>query len=772
MRWFPRSRALQVVTLGAVIAVIAGAVVALAPGLLRGPEVATGDLPSGYDIGPLAVEGAPADLDATGMARVAGRVAEDAETVVLSANGESVDAVIDDSVDPPVWNALVVPPEGEQLTLTITATNGYGRSTTTTEAISADYPKMTTDVIVHPNTLVLSADGPTLDAFDPSTGQAVVSGVSKGEVRPQSVLVAGITGEVAPYGVLRRVTSVAWDGDTATVQTVQASLDNALLQADITDPPEVIGGRRSKSGPDKPQSDFREAVAQGIDDPGDLPDEGAPDVLIDAINGDEMFSDGGATVEFGLLASVGVGIDIKLDFEFRGIFAPPVALERFATGIELEGGVAARLKTDSAIVDPAVVAPSNAQALDPVSFSEKGSAKKNSFKKSGDLFSHTFPTWQFMAGPVPVVIVPKMVVTGEVSGKVTPEATAAFAAVFGLDAGITVRGDDEPKVYAEPHGEAGSKISLALSGQASLKLDVTVKALAYDALGPTFTLGAGIDGTLTLVAIKEDHADWGPGIEASIDVPVHVSVGVEGKIPMVDVGVEYSTDLYSDSIAQKDFEWYPFRVDPAPAAPPPPSADPNAPLAELAYGDRAAAYKLIKTFATPGECLSYDVFGFDNASSGIDVSETYGSECGGDPSATFYRVRNGAVSSSEQTCFDCFDAFDPGPYNELLAAYSNRSPVSWTVYPLVPEDRFDVSGYLDSLQLEFPGANATAVGNDIGADTLVFEVYSGADVIGLATFFYSTSDSGYRAVAFDPIPGACAAVSQWTAGWDASSIGC
>lgn len=574
MRWFPESLGLRIAAVVATVAIIAAAAAAGGAQLLRGPAVGVGDVPARYELGPLATESSPVELAEAGMARLAGTVAADAEVVVVSASGESVRAIIDRSVDPPVWNALIVPPEGATVEVAITATSSFGRSTTITQAVSAIYPGPE-ETVLHPNLVVLNGDGPALVRFDQPTGEVEVSGAARGEIREQSIVASGIVEGVAEYGLLRRVSSVRWDGSRATLTTAEASLDDAVLQGDVTDPPQVIVGGRGK-GSERPSTDFDVFFAPGISDgPIDLAADGALGELIESIDGTQSIPAGDATIDVGVAAELGIGLDLDLDFTFRGIFAPPVKVAHFSAGIDLDAGIGVRLRTDAAEPEAVDAAPPVAGVSEQDAFAAKGLADTRAFKKKKDLFERNFPTWQFMVGVLPVVIVPQVMLTAIVEGEITPDATVGVAGTVGLSTGIIIEDEGDPRVYAEPRSDAATSVSLALSAESTAQIELVVSALAYDSFGPTFTAGVALESSLSLVALKDGSPEWGPGVEGGLEMPLTAKVGVRGQVPVVDVGWSFDKELYDKSLIEVPFEWYPFKPSEAPPARPAPPPVPT-----------------------------------------------------------------------------------------------------------------------------------------------------------------------------------------------------
>jgi hypothetical protein len=129
------------------------------------------------------------------------------------------------------------------------------------------------------------------------------------------------------------------------------------------------------------------------------------------------------------------------------------------------------------------------------------------------------PPLRFMAGAVPVVVVPRITVYLSAEARATLPATARIHGAVSATAGLRYDGRAHPVGRFSQHLSADSP---AVKAKASLGARITpsVKLLLYGAAGPRFDFGTGLE------------FDAGP--PRALSVPVDLSAGL--RLPGLDVG--------------------------------------------------------------------------------------------------------------------------------------------------------------------------------------------------------------------------------------------
>lgn len=528
----PRRRVTRRILVVAIVVALVATATAwlLPPG--EPPQLRLGEVPEGYQMDDLAQPGEQVQLGARGPARIGGTVQGlDVELVdvVVRGGGEEVHATIDRTVSPPVWWVLAAPPEGGEATFSITAVGADGSTSEQTMTLDFVLPDED-DVVISPDVVVLGEEGaPDLVSWSSGDGSAELRGAEPGQVRQNTILVSGVAPGVAEAGLMRRVVGLSGDAELLQVRTEAVSLDEAILQARLVEPP--TGGRgRSMAARTFASPDFDLGFGVGIPE-GVAADDALDQLgrcstcLVDkpvTVKRATSESDGSgrtlsSTVELGVSASAGIGMDVDIRWEwdwfksgFRG---------HFAVGLTLDGAIASRITMGTPLargeVDPTV-------ALD-----DAKAARLLKFKGEKQVFSRAFTPVTVPVMGVPVVLVPEVRVTADWTGEMTANTAVGAAGNFTLRTGFEW---DEGRMdlTGEGEGDGDLRYDLRLVGKAAVTMKVAASVQAYDSFGPQIStsLAGRVSASLS--------GGSGPAaIDARFDVPVTVKAGVLGEVPIV-----------------------------------------------------------------------------------------------------------------------------------------------------------------------------------------------------------------------------------------------
>jgi hypothetical protein len=383
---------------------------------------------------------------------------------------------------------------GTAYTFGVRARNAKGRGTAATTAPTRP------DVTVLAGTVVLSKDSlaaltEVSDAVKLSftDAPAQVTGLT-----PGNVLVADVS-EKTPLGLLRKVVTVTTEGTTTTVVTAEASLDEALSNGAVAVDADLGANDIEQFAPARKgvRLDAQKGLAQ-LDQPSmtisldiDLVDEGSRKVTL---SGSQKIT-----------PSVSFDASVRCCTHTESHFTASVAVER-----KLEA---------------------------------KAELSKE-IKRSIPLGRIDFTPIRFTVGVVPVVIVPRMELTLETSGKISAgivtsvsETTTSGVDLSTRDSRVTAReintrstAYQQPTVFAAAEFTAGPRIrlSLMLYGVVGPYVQLTVKVIdlkadtsadSFVTLKLTGSIGAGFQ--LSLLGKK--IADWTREPLVSFEIPLYQS---------------------------------------------------------------------------------------------------------------------------------------------------------------------------------------------------------------------------------------------------------
>jgi hypothetical protein len=333
---------------------------------------------------------------------------------------------------------------------------------------------VTTNVLTHTTTQYLSSISGDGAVFTFTQSTSALNAVAPGEV-----IVGDVTAN-APYGFLRKVTSISPVGGQVVVATTQATLEDAIQMgsvhiSQVLTPDQIQRGMQAKGVTlvEAPESlgEFFFTLEDVVlyDDDGNL-----------STTNDQIRADGSIQLE--------PGFDFNLVVEYR-------ELKELAFTTSAQETAEIKLKAEVELA---------------------------SIKKEKEIGRYTFSPVTVMVGPMPVVIVPVLTVNVGVDGSVHVGVTAGVEQRATLLAGLRYAGGVWQPVsdfsnqftWNPPTLSAG----LDLKGYAGVRLSL----LLYGVVGPY----ADINAFLKLEANIADNPWW--TLSGGLEVPAGVKVEVLG----------------------------------------------------------------------------------------------------------------------------------------------------------------------------------------------------------------------------------------------------
>lgn len=542
---------------------VAAGVTPLVIGVVDGPPaLETGSVPEGYDLDVVG-EGDSVDLATVGMARLGGTVDSDVARVQVELSGQSADALIDRSVDPAVWWLNTSAPATGTYEFDITAVGTNGRLSN--DSIEVDFVFPTPDdVVISQESLVLGAkDAPKLKAYDEATGEVMLSGVKRGQVR-EGVILASEGVEAAPQGLLRMVQTTGSAGGDVTVTTSQARIDEAIFQAKLPVEPQVGGNSFPRAESWKKSFDIELGLKGGTKP------EGGVKALRDAVTAQEKAkkakkrqkSTPPAKVDLGkgyflrVGATAGASAELKMELVYTKVLIKriPTRLKYLEVTADLHGTLAAELGSEA----PTNMVPPNVATLGDLL---KGKAKE--VKKEKEIFSYDTPSVKFLVGGVfPVMVNGSLEIKAFANAKLAPKSVLAAATGFTLGGTAHLTPSSSSM---KPINEADFKPEYALgiagSADAGVKFESGVEL--YGTLGAMIVTSAKVDGSFSGTVI-DSADDRGPGIDAS--VALKLGVAAQAQLELLEFYKrEWDTEPIEKTLASCSVTFYPV-VGPATAS--------------------------------------------------------------------------------------------------------------------------------------------------------------------------------------------------------------
>lgn len=573
--------------IGLVIALVAVAIQITLP-LANPPKLIIGSAPEDYHMPDMVEDGDKVDLGATGPARIGGTTGKDTELVdvVVSAGGESAHAIFDRSVDPPVWWVFAAPPESGPAEFTITGTGVDGSTTTETITLDFELPAPG-DVVIHPEVIALGGSGDLeLVSWDAGTGVVGVVGAEPGMIHLGTILSSDGANGVAEQGLLRRVTGFSGDARLMRVQTEAISLDDAILQASFgLDDAEAGGGHgRSVLGRNSNRNRSKANMRIGSIGFGMSPGTTATEALddfgkckADCTSKDPIRLDLKAqapegtagespaamdmTLEFTMAATVDVGLDIDIGWDWRWFVPHPKG--HIETSIALDGTHAERLTLGRPVGREDI-------DLDKIA---AAAAPANLFKAEGrkSLYKQSFYTLSinFFIGPIWVNFVPQVEIEATWNAKLAGNTNLSMANEFSLAGGVKWENGSAQAIKDNQKGERDARIGVGLAGTARTELTLSASLLAYDGFGPRITTQLRADAKVALVIDSNDGAQG----SLSLTIDLIVRAGVLGEVPIIKIKL-FEFDVTIIELRLAEFTISPGEVGREPGLPAPPERPP------------------------------------------------------------------------------------------------------------------------------------------------------------------------------------------------------
>ncbi|WP_158510569.1 fibronectin type III domain-containing protein [Actinoplanes friuliensis] len=383
---------------------------------------------------------------------------------------------------------------GTAYTFGVRARNVKGRGAPATTAPTRP------DVTVLAGTVVLSKD--SLAALtDVSDGQTLTFTDAPTQVtglKPGNVLVADVS-EETPLGLLRKVVSVTTDGATTSVVTAEASLDEALSNGAVAVDTELGAEDIEQFAPAR--DGVRLVAPKGVA----KLDQPSLTISLDV----DLVKEGNRKVTLSgsqkITPSVSFDASVRCCTHTESHFTASVAVER-------------KLEAKAEI--------------------------SKEIKRSIPLGRIDFTPIRFSIGFVPVVIVPRMELTLETSGKISAgivtsvsETTTSGVDIRTRDSRVTAReintrstAYQQPTVFAAAEFTAGPRIrmSLMLYGVVGPYVQITVRVidLKADTSADSFVtlkLSGSIGAGFQLSLLGKKIADWERDPLVSFEVPLYQS---------------------------------------------------------------------------------------------------------------------------------------------------------------------------------------------------------------------------------------------------------
>ena len=313
--------------------------------------------------------------------------------------------------------------------------------------------------------------------------------------------------EKAPYGYLRKIKSIDSKKGNLVLETEQASLPEVLSKANIS----------FNSGQLKHSQLEKVVLAPGVQ----MKSPKNADFTVFELDFNETFTNDQG--EFNIHGHSELSISVFFDYDYNfHLFALPPHLEvtKFETGIQLD------------------------QASSISMVCEEGA----SFEEDYLLATFSFTPWTFMAGPIPIVLVPRINLVLEADGTISAEYTASASESFTGRLGVKYSDDDGWNTIedSDPQHDFVAP-NIDLDANANADIGPRVSLLLYGMAGPFVYVSAYADITSHLYTTT---GNW----DLTFTLGLRGQIGVEVDVIGFSADKNYPFSIFVDTLMHLDNE--------------------------------------------------------------------------------------------------------------------------------------------------------------------------------------------------------------------------